>query len=348
MARSVSTPNLGLTEPAVIEPLKICFGVKDVDALEWEGDLLAVGVAEIDMSKDDDMKFQNSILKRLDYKLGGLLCEASTEEDFAGKIGQSTILRLPGLATKRVCLIGLGHRPPSIAAYHAFGEAVAAAAKTAHASNVAILLASSHSLSPDSILNSVSAIASGTMLGMHDDSRFKSESKKPSLKSLDFIGFGTGPELEKRLKYVGNICSGVIFGRELVNTPANVLTPGALAREASQIASDFNDVFTAKILNADQCKELGMGSYLGVAAASANPPHFIHLCYKPPSGLVKAKLALVGKGLTFDSGGYNIKTGPICAIKLMKFDMGGSAAVLGAKLNPLVLRFISLLPPAKT
>uniref|UniRef100_A0A453PW49 Cytosol aminopeptidase domain-containing protein n=1 Tax=Aegilops tauschii subsp. strangulata TaxID=200361 RepID=A0A453PW49_AEGTS len=73
-----------------------------------------------------------------------------------------------------------------------------------------------------------------------------------------------------------------------------------------------------------------MGSYLGVAAASANPPHFIHLCYKPVGGNVKRKLAIVGKGLTFDSGGYNIKTGPGCSIELMKFDMGGSAAVFGA------------------
>nr|CAB3451345.1 unnamed protein product [Digitaria exilis] len=73
-----------------------------------------------------------------------------------------------------------------------------------------------------------------------------------------------------------------------------------------------------------------MGSYLGVAAASANPPHFIHLCYKPTDGNVKRKLAIVGKGLTFDSGGYNIKTGPGCSIELMKFDMGGSAAVFGA------------------
>ncbi|KAK9706290.1 hypothetical protein RND81_07G114800 [Saponaria officinalis] len=330
MACSLTSPNLGLTLPASIEPLKICLGAKDVDALEWKGDLLAVGVAEKDMSKDDDMKFQNSILNRLDSKLGGLLSEASAEEDFTGKPGQSTILRLPGLASKRIGLIGLGSSSPSITAYRAFGEAVAAAAKTAHASNVALLLASSQSLSPDSILNSVSAIASGTVLGMHDDLRFKSESKKPSLKSLDIIGFGSGPELEKRLKYVEDTCSGIIFGRELVNAPANVLTPGALAREASQIASVFNDVFTAKILNAEECKELGMGSYLAVAAASANPPHFIHLCYKPPSGPVKAKLALVGKGLTFDSGGYNIKTGPGCLIELMKFDMGGSAAVLGA------------------
>lgn len=73
-----------------------------------------------------------------------------------------------------------------------------------------------------------------------------------------------------------------------------------MAEEASKIASTNSDVFTAKILDVEQCKELKMGSYLAVGAASANPPHFIHLCYKPPSGPVNVKLALVGKGLTFD------------------------------------------------
>ena len=75
---------------------------------------------------------------------------------------------------------------------------------------------------------------------------------------------------------------------------------GVLAEEASKIASTYSDVLTAKILSAEECKDLKMGSYLAVAAASANPPHFIHLCYKPPSGPVNTKLALVGKGLTFD------------------------------------------------
>ena len=73
-----------------------------------------------------------------------------------------------------------------------------------------------------------------------------------------------------------------------------------LAEEASKIASTYSDVFTATILDVEKCKELKMGSYLGVAAASANPPHFIHLCYKPTDGNVKRKLAIVGKGLTFD------------------------------------------------
>ena len=73
-----------------------------------------------------------------------------------------------------------------------------------------------------------------------------------------------------------------------------------LAEEASKIASTYSDVFTATILDEERCRELKMGSYLAVAAASANPPRFIHLCYKPPGGNVKRKLAIVGKGLTFD------------------------------------------------
>jgi len=73
-----------------------------------------------------------------------------------------------------------------------------------------------------------------------------------------------------------------------------------LTEEASKIASTFSDVFTVTILDVEKCKELKMGSYLGVVAASANPSHFIHLCYKPTDGNVKRKLAIVEKGLTFD------------------------------------------------
>ncbi|XP_061344631.1 leucine aminopeptidase 1-like isoform X1 [Gastrolobium bilobum] len=325
--------SLGLTNPADTETPKIAFAAKEVDVAEWKGDLLAVGVTENDVARGNDSRFENPVLNALDSKLGGLLAEASSEEDFTGKNGQSTVLRIAaGLGSKRVALVGLGKSASTAAAFKGFGEAVAAAAKSAQATHVAVALASSQGHSPESKLNTASAIACGTVLGTFEDNRYKSESKKPTpmLRSVDIIGLGKGPELEKKLKYAGDVSSGIVFGRELVNSPANVLTPGVLAEEASKIASTYSDVFTAKILDAEQCKELKMGSYLGVAAASSNPPHFIHLCYKPPSGPVNVKLALVGKGLTFDSGGYNIKTGPGCLIELMKFDMGGSAAVFGA------------------
>ncbi|KAI3423743.1 CYTOSOL_AP domain-containing protein [Psidium guajava] len=330
MAHTLARATLGLTQPANIDVPKIAFAAKDIDAVEWKGDILAVGVTEKDMAKDENSKFQNSILERLDVQLSGLLAEASSEEDFTGKSGQSVVLRLPGIGSKRVGLIGLGQSASTPTAFRGLGEAVAAAAKAAQASNVGIVLASSEGLSAESKLTAASAISSGTVLGLHDDTRYKSESKKTALKSVDILGLGSGPELDKKLKYAEDVSSGIIFGRELVNSPANVLTPAVLAHEASKIASAYSDVISATILDAEQCKELKMGSYLGVAAASANPPHFIHLCYKPIGGPAKAKLALVGKGLTFDSGGYNIKTGPGCSIELMKFDMGGSAAVLGA------------------
>ncbi|KAH6827497.1 Cytosol aminopeptidase family protein [Perilla frutescens var. hirtella] len=329
MAHSITRAALGLTQPKKIDPPKISFAAKEIDLVEWKGDILAVGVTEKDMEKDENLAFKNIILQKLDLQLGGSLSEASSEEDFTGKTGQSTVLRLPGLGSKRVGLIGLG-AASATTAYRSLGEAVAAAAKSAQASNVAITLASSEGIAAELKPSTASAIATGAMLGTFDDNRFKSESKKPTLQSIDIIGLGSGPEMEKKLKYAEDVCSGIILGKELVNAPANVLTPGVLAEEAARIASDHSDVFTAKILDVEQCKELKMGSYLAVAAASSNPPRFIHLCYKPPGGTVRTKLALVGKGLTFDCGGYNIKTGPGCMIELMKFDMGGSAAVLGA------------------
>ncbi|KQJ96129.1 leucine aminopeptidase 2, chloroplastic isoform X2 [Brachypodium distachyon] len=322
---------LGLTKPNAIEPLQVTFAATDIESSEWKGDLLAVAVTENDLSRGPDARFENAVLTKLDSQLGGLLSEASAEEDFAGKTGQAVVLRLQGQGFKRLALIGLGRSAPSTAAAcRAIGESVAAAAKSAQAGTAAIVIASPGAIQEGFKLNAAAAIASGTVLGLHVDSRYRSEPNNVHLKHVDLIGLGSGPELERKLQHANYVSSGVIFGKDLVNSPANVLTPVVLAEEASKIASTYSDVFTATILDAERCKELKMGSYLGVAAASANPPRFIHLCYKPPGGNVKRKLAIVGKGLTFDSGGYNIKVGAICSIELMKWDMGGSAAVFGA------------------
>lgn len=130
--------------------------------VEWKGDILAVGVTEKDMGKDDNSKFQNSILKKLDAQLGGLLSETSSEEDFTGKPGQSTVIRLPGIGSKRVGLIGLGQSASRAGDFRSLGESVAAAAKAAQASSVAVVLASSDGLSDESKLTAASAVASGT------------------------------------------------------------------------------------------------------------------------------------------------------------------------------------------
>nr|GFA29903.1 leucine aminopeptidase 1-like [Tanacetum cinerariifolium] len=163
MAHIVSKATLGLTHPAQIDHPKISFAAKETDLLEWKGDILAVGVTEKDMSKDETSKFQNPILKKLDSQLGGLLSEVSSEEDFSGKAGQSTVIRVAGHGLKRVSLIGLGKGSTgsSTFAYRDLGESVATVAKTSQANNVAIALASSEGLTPESKLATASAIAKG-------------------------------------------------------------------------------------------------------------------------------------------------------------------------------------------
>ncbi|CAL5021872.1 unnamed protein product [Urochloa decumbens] len=326
-----AAPALGLTKPNAVDPPQVTFAAKDIEFSVWNGDILAVAVTEKDLqsrASDSNSNFENTVLQKLDGQLGGLLSATAAEEDFAGKPGQSLVLRVQGQAFMRVALIGFV--AGNTGCLQSLGESVASVAKAAHAASAAIVLASPSVIQEEFKLNAAAAIASGTVLGLHEDGRYKSECKKVHLKQVDLIGLGSGPELDQKLKHANRVSSGVMLGRDLVNSPANVLTPAALAAEAAKIASTYSDVFTATILDAEKCRELKMGAYLGVAAASANPPHFIHLCYRPTDGNVKRKLAIVGKGLTFDSGGYNIKASPVATIELMKWDMGGSAAVFGA------------------
>lgn len=137
---------------------QISFAAKEIDVTEWKGDVLVVGVAEKDLAKDDKSKFVNPILNKLDPHSSGLLALVSSEEDFTGKSGQSTVLRLPGLGSKRICLIGLGKSASSPAAFQSFGEAVATVSKASQSSSVAIVLASPEN---ESNFSSASAIASG-------------------------------------------------------------------------------------------------------------------------------------------------------------------------------------------
>ena len=127
------------------------------------------------------------------------------------------------------------------------------------------------------------------------------------------------------------IAEGVHLAKDIVNAPHNVLNSLSLADLARKIAAESDGSLTCQILGKEECEQRGMGAYLGVARASETPPQFIHLTYKPPliddQGEVKKKVGVVGKGLLFDTGGYNIKT---VGMELMKFDCGGAAAVLGA------------------
>ncbi len=288
----------------------------DTPRLDWTGDALAVGLFE-------DATTLTGDLAQLDEKLGGVLKELIEETEFKGGAGSSAVTRVgAGSSIRKMILVGLGK--PDALKLDTLRRTAAAIARTAKQQKVKTLGISLPLLNDDPAL-STQAITEGIVLALHQDNRFKSdpEDKGAKLEQVDLLGLGNQ---EAAIARAQAICSGVILARELVAAPANVVTPMTLAETAESIASQYG--LAVEVLEQEECEKLGMGAFLGVAKASDMPPKFIHLSYKP-EGTPRRKLAIIGKGLTFDSGGLNIKVAG-SGIEMMKTDMGGAAATLGA------------------
>jgi leucyl aminopeptidase len=303
--------------------------------LDWTGDLLAIGFYEdaVELSGD---------LGELNTKLAGVIEALIAETEFKGAKASSAVTRV-GVNTplKKILLVGLGKADSvKLDTFRKAGATIARIAKREKAVTLGISLP---------VWNeerglTTQVVSEGLLLALHNDRRYKSEpdEKKPlSLAEIHLLdSAGNDGAIEKAQA----ICDGVILARELVTSPANVVTPMSMAETAEQIAKDYQG-FSVKILEQAECEALGMGAFLCVSQASELPPKFIHLTYTP-SGTPRRKLAIVGKGVTFDSGGLNIK-GAGSGIETMKMDMGGAAATLGAavtigKLQPDVeVHFIS-------
>ena len=283
--------------------------------LDWQGTTLALGIAE-------EAELTGEI-KQLDEKLSGAISELIADEKFEGKLASSTSTRLSGNSSfRKIILVGLGTLADlSTDDYRNSAAAIAKLAKKDASLGINIAVEGDKA-------SIVQAITEGIHLSLHQDNRFKSEVKedqKYQLAKVELLGLAGH---EAAISKAETIVSGVLLARELVNAPANELTPITMAETAQEIAKEYG--LEIKILEQAECESFkqGMGSYLGVARASDIPPKFIHLTYKP-QGTAKRKIAIVGKSLTFDSGGLNLKTGG-SGIETMKMDMGGGAATLGA------------------
>ncbi|MGB3297636.1 MAG: leucyl aminopeptidase [Phormidesmis sp.] len=296
------------------------FIASDQSCLSWTGDCLVIGLLEESLPL-------TGILSDLNDKVAGLLQTLIDEEGFEGKAGTSAITRLaPDAAVKKIGIVGLGSSEAMALEGLRRGSASAARlAKKAKGASMAI----SFPVWNNSPSLTVQALSEGTILALSQDNRFKSEPDKNAAKKgaeLSEVHLLAFPGEEAAIERSQKVCEGVILARELVAAPPNVVTPDKLADTAAELAKDYGLSLT--ILEREQCEALGMGAYLGVAQASDLPPRFIHLTYRPKNE-AKRKLAIIGKGLTFDSGGLNLKTGG-SGIEMMKIDMGGAAAVLGA------------------
>ncbi len=289
--------------------------VDPISLFEYQGDALAVGLFEGQTTLTGD-------LATLDSKLEGLITEVITEEDFKAKTGSQINLRVgQGLGIKKLILVGLGAEAKFT--LDGIRQAAGSSAKLAQslkAKSLGLLLPGADEPAK------LQAAAEGVGLALHQFKKFKSKSADAPETALEHVTFlSTVTEADTALAKAQAVVSGTLLARELVSAPANYVTPLYLAEQAQEIATTYG--LKCQILGREECAALGMGAYLGVAQGSDLEPQFIHLTYEG-SGEITRKLAIVGKGLTFDSGGLSIK--PAKGMELMKFDMGGGAATLGA------------------
>lgn len=290
------------------------FEVSGNSFLDWTGDSLAIGLF------DDQLELSGD-LASLDQRLSGLLSELIAEAEFKAKPNSTLFSRIGGGPCKKLIVVGLGKASQQTG--ETLRRAAAAAAKLARREKCTTL-GLSFPIGAVMADEAAQAITEGVQLALYKDARFKSEPKDNNkLTTVTLLGLA---DQTAAIAKAEKIVKGVCLARELVAAPANYVTPMSMADMAQELAQEYG--LELKILEKADCEALGMGAFLGVAQASDMPPKFIHLTYKP-AGTPRKKLAIVGKGLTFDSGGYNLKVGP-SSIEMMKTDMGGAGATFGA------------------
>ena len=251
--------------------------------------------------------------------------------EFTGKALETAILHRPsGLKAKRLILAGAGKKDRfDSAELRKLTGAVVRSVKGKGLRNLALSLdgtAASDELT--------AAAVEGALLADLEANRYQTDPKKDEKRIDSFAVLGASKSGLDRGRILAEAQN---FSRNLANEPANVLTPTLLAQRAREMAAEFS--LECEVLEQDRMRQLGMGALLGVAQGSAEPPALIVIRYRPKTApKTNDHLGLIGKGVTFDTGGISIK--PADGMEKMRYDMAGGAAVLGA------MRAIAQLQPA--
>ena len=245
--------------------------------------------------------------------------------DFSGEKGRTVMLyNLTGVTAQRVLLIGLGEKDKltleSLANLTQLAVNTLKPAKVSHA--IAFLTEEASTENVDTaVRQAVSAVADA----LYTFNQFKSKQDEPPTLTDWTIAHTVAGDFNLAVKQGKAIAQGIYLCRDLANSPGNVCTPTHLATVAQTIA-DTSGLVELNVLEEADMEALGMGSFLSVAKGSDQPGKMIILQYHGGNSS-DAPLVLVGKGITFDTGGISLKPG--AAMDEMKFDMGGAASVLG-------------------
>jgi leucyl aminopeptidase len=257
--------------------------------------------------------------------------------EITAKIFETTLLHSPaGLKAKRLLLVGGGKAQTFSAAE--LRKIAGTAVRTLKAKNIrSFALVVPQTAIPAS--DGVRAIVEGAFVGNFDPGYYKSDrkdnNKDQQIEAVTIVVQGDSKALETALQIGRIVAESQNFTRDLVNEPSNRMTPTMMAERAKKMASEVG--LSCETHGPDKIKALKMGAFWGVAQGSDEPPALIVLRYDPVGAVDKVHLGLVGKGVTFDTGGISIK--PADGMEKMKYDMAGAATMMGA------MRAIALLKP---
>ena len=259
----------------------------------------------------------------------GVIAELYSRGEFSGKALETVVIHRPaGLKASRLFLVGGGKRDSYSSAVARAGAAVAIRQlKPKGAKNIAIAVPEGFDVAQ--------ALTEGALLANFDVGELKSSNEGKGL--LETLSIVSSADVAGAVEKGRIVAEGQNFARSLGNAPPNLLTPPVLVERSRQMAAQAGLEF--EVLERDQMAKMGMGALLGVAQGSAEPPALIIIRYTPETVSGADHLGLVGKAVTFDTGGVSIK--PSADMDLMKYDMAGGAAVLGA------MQAIAVLKPAR-
>ncbi len=291
--------------------MKVAIVTKRVD--EVAADALVVGLYAEETKLPD-------ALARLDRAASGHVKAALEAERFQAKAGQVTHVHA---GKRRVVVAGLGRRAETtLEVLRRAGAAALRRARDLGARTVAAEVLGDRLPARQR----AQALVEGALLGTYTFDRYKKDKAERAVEELR-VAEADGRrehEIVEGAERGEVFARATAYARDLINAPANDLGPSDLARAAAQVAKERR--LAIHVYDRAECHRMGMGAFLGVAAGSSEPPKFIHLTYTPP-GRRQKRIALIGKGITFDSGGLDLKTSE--GMLRMKYDMAGAAAVLG-------------------
>lgn len=296
------------------------FSIKSTQPEKLKTGCIAVGVFEARTFTED--------AKALDDASGGHLSRILKGGDMEGRKGSALLLHhVPGVAAERVLLLGLGKAAEfDEKAYISVVESALGAVRETGTKDAAFCFTAVPVLEKEAGWNLHHAVLSVEEgLYRFDKMKSKPEKKKETLKKLFLYAPEADTHAETVVKQAKAIAEGVKFAKDLGNLPGNVCTPTYLAETAIAMAREYK--LGVRILEQKEMKALGMGALLSVTKGTHEPPKMIVLEYQGTSKN-RHPVVLVGKGITFDSGGISLKPG--ADMDEMKYDMCGAASVLAA------------------